>query len=306
MTFDALRPIIIITDAASRGDDLVAIAMLLGSQRAEVKLIVATSGNVWAEESSLHVRHLLSRLQRNDIPVCNGLASAAFDHRAALVRGENPSQALRYVGAFARERPSSTDGDRCRNLFEVFEELDRPDLLVIGPASPLASVARDYPQVSRYAGRVFLMGGAVACEGNATPSAEFNFWFDPEAADSLLASDLPITLLPLDAIRTLRYSPEFAATLNPAHPVTAYIRDAAKDPHALMACDEVLAALMLSSAVACRCEKLKLSVETKPGLRYGAVNVLDGSANRRPVEVIKEIDEKAFWLLAHRTLAQGG
>jgi hypothetical protein len=33
--------------------------------------------------------------------------------------------------------------------------------------------------------------------------------------------------------------------------------------------------------------------------------VLDGDANRRPVEVIKEIDEKAFWHLAHRTLVQG-
>lgn len=305
MTIYGLRPIIIITDAAPRGDDLVAIAMLLGSQEAAVKLIVATSGNVWAEEVSLNVRHLLSRFQRNDIPVCIGLASAAFDHRAALVGDESRSQALRYVGAFAFERPSSTDADRCRSLFEVFEELDRPDLLVIGPASPLASVVRDYPQVSRYVGRVFLMGGAIACEGNVTPSAEFNFWFDPEAADVLLASDLPITLLPLDAIRTLRYLPEFASTLNPAHPVAAYIRDAARDPHALMVCDEVLAALMLSDDVACRREKLKLSVETRPGLRYGAVRVLDGNANRRSVEVIREIDERAFWHLAHRTLVQG-
>jgi hypothetical protein len=33
--------------------------------------------------------------------------------------------------------------------------------------------------------------------GNATPAAEFNFWSDPETADTLLASNLPITLLPL-------------------------------------------------------------------------------------------------------------
>ena len=42
------------------------------------------------------------------------------------------------------------------------------------------------------------MGGAVAYGGNMTPAAEFNAWLDPEAADLVLASDVLVSMIPLD------------------------------------------------------------------------------------------------------------
>ncbi|WP_447742966.1 nucleoside hydrolase [Pseudomonas laurentiana] len=45
-----------------------------------------------------------------------------------------------------------------------------------------------------------------ACPCNATAAAEFNFWFDPEAAEILLAAGLDTVLLPLDAIASIRHS----------------------------------------------------------------------------------------------------
>jgi purine nucleosidase/pyrimidine-specific ribonucleoside hydrolase len=45
------------------------------------------------------------------------------------------------------------------------------------------------------------MGGAVGVPGNVTPAAEFNFYVDPEATAQVLASGLPIELVPLDVTR---------------------------------------------------------------------------------------------------------
>jgi inosine-uridine nucleoside N-ribohydrolase len=303
-----MRQIIIVTDAAPLGDDAVAIAMLVGGRPHNISLIVATSGNVWAADAAQNVRNLLSQLRRNDMRHCVGAPAAAFKDRwLAYASEKDGAPAGHYVGAFAHEFPKPREGDRdCGDLFELIKAVDRPDLLIIGPASPIAPIVRAHPDLANYVGRVFLMGGAITCEGNATPAAEFNFWFDPDAAEALLASDLPITLLPLDAARTSHYSAEFAASLHPSHPVTGYIRKSVEIPGGLAVCDELLAAVILDRGVASAFTTLKLSVETELGPRYGAVNILDDSADRRAVEVIARIDQTAFSNLARRVLRTGG
>jgi pyrimidine-specific ribonucleoside hydrolase len=45
---------------------------------------------------------------------------------------------------------------------------------------------------------VVWMGGAVAMGGNMTAAAEFNAWMDPPAADLVLASGVPVRMVPLD------------------------------------------------------------------------------------------------------------
>ena len=45
--------------------------------------------------------------------------------------------------------------------------------------------------------------------GNITPGAEFNFFVDPDAADAVLCSGIPITLVPLDVTRRVRLERKF-------------------------------------------------------------------------------------------------
>ena len=53
-------------------------------------------------------------------------------------------------------------------------------------------------------GRIVLMGGGARVIGNMTPAAEFNIWFDPEAAAEVFASGIPITMVGLDVTHLAR------------------------------------------------------------------------------------------------------
>jgi len=181
---------------------------------------------------------------------------------------------------------------------------DRPDLLFLAPASAVASVVSAHVDFADHIGRIYLMGGSFIGGGNATAAAEFNFWFDPEAVETLLAANLPITLLPLDPTRDLRYPIGFQAELNPEYPAAEHVRECLARRPSPPVCDEVLAAVVLDQSVVTRRSSIKIAVETSPGPRYGAVNLLPDSASRRPVDVIEKVDYIAFWDLMRGIFVQ--
>ena len=55
-------------------------------------------------------------------------------------------------------------------------------IVEIGPCSNLALAVLKAPDIVPLIKRVIFMGGSFFKPGNVTPTAEFNWWFDPEAA----------------------------------------------------------------------------------------------------------------------------
>jgi inosine-uridine nucleoside N-ribohydrolase len=51
-----------------------------------------------------------------------------------------------------------------------------------------------------------MMGGAFFCSGNVTPHAEFNIWFNAEAAQTVFDSRDDIVVMPLDVTRHLIFT----------------------------------------------------------------------------------------------------
>ena len=54
-----------------------------------------------------------------------------------------------------------------------------------------------HPELAARIAHLCLMGGSIG-EGNATVSGEFNIYADPEAADIVFRSGVPITMIGLD------------------------------------------------------------------------------------------------------------
>ena len=71
-------------------------------------------------------------------------------------------------------------------------------LLTLGPLTNIAMALNLYPELKGLISEIVSMGGAIET-GNVTRFAEFNFYADPEAVQSVLDAGIPISLLTWDA-----------------------------------------------------------------------------------------------------------
>jgi purine nucleosidase len=68
----------------------------------------------------------------------------------------------------------------------------------IGPLTNIATALVKEPRIAGRIREIVLMGGTRVEAGNITPTAEYNIYVDPEAAEIVLKSGIAITIAPLD------------------------------------------------------------------------------------------------------------
>jgi pyrimidine-specific ribonucleoside hydrolase len=92
----------------------------------------------------------------------------------------------------------------------------RITLVPLGPLTNIALLLRTFPEAAAGLREIVFMGGAAEV-GNATASAEFNVWHDPEAAAIVLEAaaglGIPVVMYGLDVFYDVRVSREQAAGL---------------------------------------------------------------------------------------------
>ena len=103
-------------------------------------------------------------------------------------------------------------------------------ILAIGPLTNIAMAMRMEASFARNVKQLVIMGGAIASlpdgGGNHTPNAEFNFYVDPEAAQIVLRSGIPIVLSPLNVSRKARFTKEaYDKIVAVDTPITRLVKD---------------------------------------------------------------------------------
>lgn len=191
------RKIIIDTDPGQ--DDAVAILLALASPELEVLGITCVAGNVPLALTSKNARVVCELAGRPDIKVFAGcdrplvrpLVTAEYVHGKTGLDGIalpepamalQPGHAVDFLIETLRREPAGT-----------------VTLCPLGPLTNIATALQKVPDIAPRIAEIVLMGGAYFEVGNTTPAAEFNIHVDPQAAEIVFHSGVPLVVLPLDA-----------------------------------------------------------------------------------------------------------
>ena len=191
------RKIIIDTDPGQ--DDAVAILLALASpEDLEVLAITAVAGNVPLPLTAVNSLKMVELAGRREVPVYAGcdrpmvrpLITAEYVHgKTGLDGADLPDPVTALAPGHAVDR-----------IIELVmsHEPGTLTLCPLGPLTNIGSALARAPEIAPRLREIVLMGGGFFEGGNTTPTAEFNIYVDPQAADLVFRCGAPLTVMSLD------------------------------------------------------------------------------------------------------------
>ncbi len=191
-----MNPIPVILDTDPGVDDALALMLALRSPELDVLGICTVSGNVPVAVGTCNALKVLGLLKRLNVPVYQGADKPLKRDPvyATAVHGEDG------LGGAVLPNPEikATDGAVDFLIETISARPHEITLIAVGPLTNLALAEQHMPGILKKTKRIIVMGGAISEPGNVTPTAEFNFFADPHAAQIVVRSGAVLILVPLD------------------------------------------------------------------------------------------------------------
>lgn len=278
-------PCIIDTDVAI--DDWMAILYLLSSPQVDVRAItVVATGEAHAGPGVRTVQGLVALTHTRSVQVAAG--------RSTPLRGQQAFPLLmrlamdvRLMLKLPKPLEPAADVNAIAVLTQVITTSPQPVTVVaLGPLTNLAEALLATPSLAKKIARIVIMGGALRVAGNIreinpridNSFAEWNIFCDPYAAEVVIQSGAPITLVPLDATNQAPLSDVFVQRLasGPATPASQFVLRAIRRIQPMLRgqtfylWDPLAAAIAVQEGIAVR-EQVHLRVSQEPGPELGKV-----------------------------------
>ncbi|WP_297722286.1 nucleoside hydrolase [Intestinimonas sp.] len=197
------RPVIVDCDPGI--DDAVALLLAAAAPELELVAVTAVAGNVGLDKTSRNARRVLT-LAGVEVPVYAGAAGPMFGEQVTAdeVHGVD--------GLLGIPTPEPTfplsEGAAWDVIWEKAAAYGGAlEIVATGPLTNLGIALTKYPALPEHIKRIVLMGGATDF-GNTTPAAEYNIYADPEAAELVFRSGIPIAMCGLDVTHRAYFTQE--------------------------------------------------------------------------------------------------
>jgi len=204
-----MKPQNVIIDGDPGQDDAVNLLLAIASpDELNILGITAVAGNVPLALTERNSRIICELACRSDIRVYSGcehplerkLVTAEYVHGKTGIDG---------MDLFEPQTPVQSQ----HAVDYIIETLrsEAPDTVTLVPTGPLTNIASAFikaPGIIPRIRSIVLMGGAMREGGNRTPSAEFNIYVDPQAAQIVFDCGRPLTVIGLDLTHTVLATPE--------------------------------------------------------------------------------------------------
>jgi purine nucleosidase/pyrimidine-specific ribonucleoside hydrolase len=186
----------VVLDCDPGHDDALALLLAAGDPRLRLLGVTTVAGNQTLDKTTRNALKILALAGVDDVPVAAGcdrplvgeLKVAEDIHGSSGLDGPDLDGP---VGA-------ALDVHGVELMRRLIAESPEPvTLIATGPLTNVALLLSSHPEVTPNLRRIVFMGGSTE-RGNSTPYGEFNIVTDPEAADVVLRSGLPTTMIGLN------------------------------------------------------------------------------------------------------------
>ena len=206
----------IILDCDPGHDDAVAIMLAAASSELEILGITCVGGNVGLDNTVNNALKVCTLIERTDLKIYSGaskpihydLFTAEYVHgKTGLDKKGDP---ILVSSHYKVEDQNAID-------FIVNTCKYSTEQIYLCPTGPLTNIALSLqkdPSIKDKIKEIIFMGGAAMCLGNTTPSAEFNIFVDPHAANIVLGSGIPIIMMGLDVTHQVNVNKSIINSIN--------------------------------------------------------------------------------------------
>lgn len=318
------RKVIIDQDCSGPGgSNMQTLLTLIQSPVVEVLGITVVSGNQWRDEEIAHTLRLLELVGRTDIPVVPGAVFPLVHRRKEAQLWQASYGKVAFAGAW--DDRWWHEPDAIPELLEGGPHMkavdeDAPHFLIRmvhryphevtiyegGPMTDLALANAIDPHFAELAEGLVFMGGSLEPQTDdpeflSAPRHEFNFWFDPEAAKSVLEAPWKkIVCTPVDISVKTRITDAMVAEIRESNSAAAQyvVKFFMKDQGGFYMWDELAAAAWIDPTLITKKDARYMSVDVDHGAAYGDTLTWTDKDNpmlgARLVEIQKDLDLARF------------
>ncbi|MFC1802375.1 nucleoside hydrolase [Thermoproteota archaeon] len=191
----------IILDTDPGVDDALAFLLAFNSPEIKVEAVTTVAGNVNHTKGHRNAKKLMEFIGATEVPVCAGAEKPLI----RLMSHAEKFHGKTGLGEAKLPEPKmKTDPRKAVDMIiQKADEFGKKLILVaVGPLTNIAAAILADPKLSEKVEKLVIMGGAFNLTpyglGNASAVAEFNIWHDPEAANIVFNSGIPIVAAGLD------------------------------------------------------------------------------------------------------------
>lgn len=216
----------VVLDVDTGVDDACALLLAALHPGLDLRAVTCVGGNAPLADVVRNTLTVLDAAGRPDVPVAAGADRPLLEDPvdARHVHGEDGMGDLDWAPSTRAPIPGHAVELLRDTLRDAAAAGERVTVIPLAPLTNIALLLRTYPLAAEGIERIVFMGGSAAI-GNATASAEFNIFHDPEAAaivfDATADLGIPLTMYGLDVFYEPQVSALDAAELVAADPTGA-------------------------------------------------------------------------------------
>ena len=325
----AKEKVLLDTDMVEAFDDGFAMVMLANAPGIELVGVTTVTGNSWVQEGTAWAIRQLEIEGRTDVPVAIGLEYPLRPNRHSNFEMERKANGMghdAWLGSFGYPKPKSWQAVYKKHygkepvmqpiathavnfiIDTVRANPGQITIAAIGPCGNLAMALRQAPDIAPLIKRIVYMGGSFFKPGNVTPAAEFNWWFDPEAARITIRAPFKVQIiLGLDVCEKVIFRKEhydrLLAMLGTGAQAkilrsTFVGKSFEQNPSFThFVWDVLVAAIIIDPSLVTQEITCHVDINDSWGLSYGQSLAYPktGPEGSQKARIITEIDQKRFW-----------